>query len=82
MNSSAPGGLKIQFSAPSTVFGTRAVYSCAEGFQIVGSNERTCETNGNWTGVEPHCEGIQRLCWCDIMSLSHFHYSNSHTNDH
>ena len=58
VNSSAPGGLKIQFSAPSTVFGTRAVYSCAEGFQIVGSNERICDTNGDWSRAEPRCEGI------------------------
>uniref|UniRef100_A0A1B6MNE1 Sushi, von Willebrand factor type A, EGF and pentraxin domain-containing protein 1 n=3 Tax=Cicadellinae TaxID=33370 RepID=A0A1B6MNE1_9HEMI len=29
-------------------FGCRVVYHCADGFELVGRNERTCQTDGTW----------------------------------
>ena len=58
VTASTLGGLTLQFSAPSTQFRTKAVYSCRNNdYQIVGVAERVCGADGNWTGEEPHCEG-------------------------
>ena len=58
VSTGAPGGLTLQFSAPTTTVGSRAVYSCrSSGYQLVGKAERVCGTDGNWTEEEPHCEG-------------------------
>ena len=49
------GGLMVTFS--STVFNNTATYSCPElGHQLVGTAERICEANGNWSNTAPHCE--------------------------
>lgn len=38
-----------------TTLGSVAHYSCDRGFTLVGSDNRTCETNGRWSGEEPLC---------------------------
>lgn len=43
------------FSLDSSV-GTVATYECTAGFIISGSSSRTCEADGNWSGIEPVCE--------------------------
>lgn len=37
-------------------FGAIAQYRCIPGFQLVGSANRTCLENGQWSGTEPLCE--------------------------
>lgn len=32
-------------------------FSCEMGYQLRGSAERTCFSNGSWSGVQPVCEG-------------------------
>lgn len=41
--------------AASTTFGSLAVYSCNDGYMLVGSNMRECQANGTWSGVTPSC---------------------------
>ena len=41
--------------AASTTFGSLAVYSCNDGFMLVGSNMRECQSNGTWSGTTPSC---------------------------
>ena len=41
--------------AASTTFGSLAVYSCNDGYELVGSNMRECQANGTWSGVTPSC---------------------------
>ncbi len=43
------------FSLASAV-GTVATYECNAGFVISGSSARTCEADGNWSGIDPICE--------------------------
>ncbi|XP_052796583.1 sushi, von Willebrand factor type A, EGF and pentraxin domain-containing protein 1-like isoform X2 [Mya arenaria] len=39
----------------STVYQSRALYSCHTGYDLVGTNARTCDKNGVWTGQAPTC---------------------------
>ena len=33
-----------------------ANYNCDIGFELVGSETRTCQSGSGWSGVEPSCE--------------------------
>ena len=35
--------------------GSTAVYSCDEGFDLVGEAMRTCMNNSQWSGEAPQC---------------------------
>jgi hypothetical protein len=39
--------------------GSTASYSCDEGYSLEGSQQRTCRSDGLWSGMEPTCERIQ-----------------------
>ena len=39
-----------------TILGNTALYTCFEGFRLVGQESRTCAMSGRWTGSEPICE--------------------------
>ena len=41
--------------------GSTATYTCDEGFDLSGDKFRTCQSNGQWSGSEPICEGIQHV---------------------
>ena len=41
---------------PSNSVGTVAIYDCNEGYLLVGSDTRTCQESGEWSGEEPGCE--------------------------
>ena len=52
------GSLSISHGAvvvEMTTLGSVALYSCDRGFTLVGSDSRTCEANGRWSGEEPLC---------------------------
>lgn len=34
-----------------------ATYNCNPGYQLEGNIERTCQSNGKWTGFDPTCVG-------------------------
>ena len=36
--------------------GTQVTYSCKEGYQLSGSENRNCEPNGIWSDNAPVCE--------------------------
>ena len=40
---------------PNTRFQSTASYSCNQGFQLVGQQQRQCQADGNWSGREPVC---------------------------
>ena len=62
VTTTAPGGLTLQLSASPETVGSRAVYSCSNSnYILVGGAERVCGADGNWTGVEPRCEGLYYL---------------------
>jgi len=42
-----------------TTFGSSATYSCQRGYILVGGSTRTCQDNGQWSGVAPVCRSKQ-----------------------
>ena len=36
--------------------GSTAEYACNEGFELVGTNTRTCQSDGTWSGEAPTCQ--------------------------
>ena len=42
----------------SLVVGGVTTYTCADGFELVGSMTRTCQSNDTWSEEEPMCRGI------------------------
>ena len=43
------------FNATATTFESMAQYNCNEGFTLSGSQSRTCQADGTWSGTEPVC---------------------------
>ncbi|XP_070558976.1 clotting factor C-like isoform X2 [Ptychodera flava] len=41
--------------------GTRAVVQCLRGYHIIGSAERRCMRNGQWSGAQPTCSAA-KIC--------------------
>ena len=37
-------------------FGTEVTYTCDEGYELEGSQRRTCEARGEWSGELPQCK--------------------------
>lgn len=49
----APTNGSVELTA--ATFGATAVYTCDEGFNIDGTDTRTCHANGQWSGSPPTC---------------------------
>ena len=47
-------GLNVAFN--NTRIGSRAVYSCVSGYNLIGNSTRTCQVDGSWTGTPPYCQ--------------------------
>ena len=44
-------------STTGTEIGDTATYTCNSGYELSGSDSRTCQLNGEWSGSAPTCEG-------------------------
>ena len=42
-------------------FNDRAVYTCDEGYQIVGLDQVICNSDGHWSGAQPMCKQVRLL---------------------
>ncbi|KAH7982002.1 hypothetical protein HPB52_002584 [Rhipicephalus sanguineus] len=49
----------------STQYGSKAEFTCNNGFKLTGTSTRTCDADGQWTDESPHCEEI----WCPQPDL-------------
>ena len=39
-----------------STYGSEATYNCNDTYVLLGENPRTCQMNGEWSGIEPLCE--------------------------
>lgn len=51
---SANGALTM---AGDAILGNIATFKCNAGYQLVGSQKRVCAADGQWSGVQPTCNG-------------------------
>ncbi|KAI8510733.1 hypothetical protein Bbelb_116490 [Branchiostoma belcheri] len=42
------------------LYGDTVTFSCNEAYELIGSENRTCQTNQSWSGVQPICS--RKLC--------------------
>ena len=47
-----------QRSLSSTTYNSVVNYTCDEGYTLQGSNSRTCQSDGQWSGSVPQCKGM------------------------
>lgn len=40
----------------SFTFTSKVTYSCDEGFELIGKPARFCQSNGQWSGGQAHCQ--------------------------
>ena len=44
-----------QRTLSSTTYNSVVTYTCDVGYSLQGSNSRTCQSNGQWSGGAPQC---------------------------
>ena len=47
-----------QRSLSSTTYNSVVTYTCDVGYTLQGSNSRTCQSDGQWSGSVPQCNGM------------------------
>ncbi len=52
-----------------------ATYTCSTGYTLIGSSTRTCQTNEQWSGNAPTCQGDCDLCCHGFL---HCYYLGAH----
>ena len=50
----------------STTYNSVVTYTCNTGYTLQGSNRRTCQSNGQWSGSLPRCN--RKFCFVLIVS--------------
>ena len=38
--------------------GDTVTYFCNKGYKLFGNVSRTCQSNGEWSGIQPRCDGM------------------------
>ena len=46
----------------STTYNSVVTYTCDVGYTLEGSNSITCQSNGQWSGSVPQCQGRLNRC--------------------
>ena len=69
-----------QRSISSTTYNSVVMYTCDVGYTLQGSNSRTCQSDGQWSGSVPQCSSelnYHLLCWCShSFELLHIYVCN------
>ena len=50
-----------EVSLTGTFLGSKATYSCNDGYVLEGESKRFCRSNGKWSGKAPKCERMLHL---------------------
>ncbi|KAK8756462.1 hypothetical protein V5799_000832 [Amblyomma americanum] len=63
----SPGSIAngaVDVPAGALVVNTKVQYRCNQGYTLVGNSERTCQSDGTWSGAEPMCQGASPPASC------------------
>ena len=52
----SPGNGSVSTEEQTTTYGQVANYTCNPGYTLIGDQSRTCQQDGNWSGLPPVCE--------------------------
>lgn len=67
-----------------TEYSMVVVHKCDEGYSLIGSSARVCQSSGKWSGEEPFCErenaskcesGYYSKIFCKLIRLRDIVYS-------
>ncbi|KAI8510762.1 hypothetical protein Bbelb_116780 [Branchiostoma belcheri] len=42
-------------------YGDKVIFSCDEGYELIGSENRTCQADQTWSGVQPNCNSYELI---------------------
>ncbi len=68
----APNNGIVSYSDPTLGLNTVATYTCETDYILYGDTTRTCESDGNWNGDAPTCEGESTCNGCPCIELYGF----------
>ena len=54
-------GLNLTYT--NVTYGSTVIYSCINGYNLVGNPNQTCNASGKWNDNPPQCH-IGQLCQC------------------
>lgn len=60
--------------------GDRAIYTCSSGWEIIGPEERVCQSNGKWSNSEPYCK--KRVYCLDPPVVQHATHNGAPDTNH
>ena len=52
--------------------GDTVTYFCNKGYQLIGIESRTCQSNGEWSGIQPSCNGLFNAICTVMCELTNF----------
>lgn len=58
------GALEIDYGAVDVGLSVEDVianYTCEPGYTLIGASSRVCQSNGQWSGMAPTCQGVLSL---------------------
>ena len=56
-----------QRSLSSTTYNSVVTYTCDVGYTLQGSNSRTCQSSGLWSGTQPLCMRTFQQKWFYVV---------------
>jgi len=65
-------------STNSSAYNTTVVFSCSEGYHVVGYHQRYCRSDGVWTGDEVDCQLVRCPALLPIAQLVETNWDNSY----
>ena len=56
----------VLFYTDQQFYNSLAIFDCDTDFNLIGTDRRTCQENGEWTGQSPQCIGtkMNQSCLC------------------
>ncbi|XP_019618629.1 PREDICTED: sushi, von Willebrand factor type A, EGF and pentraxin domain-containing protein 1-like [Branchiostoma belcheri] len=60
------------------LYGDTDTFTCSSGYQLVGDQDRTCQADQTWSGVQPSC---QKICCTSPLVANSLYVGDTCVND-